>query len=282
MLVPTFLLQQQLWVLVLCIPISQGQVTGRNCLSLHCEIQTAEISNWDEIADCCFTGKKPVQSHIQVWITAKHAELHPPKLTSQRLKIQPILQAAQTWANWKVSTVWQRNELLIYWNALQNNCIWNPSAVLGLCLHAGVRFQEMGHKREWKTKEIFEVGVKEHTIKWSKTPSSHLIQMKPHSSHGQAIKKQISPVCFHRGEKHLQTWWQFLLLQTTCSQQAACLGMGHREGRATTPSALLLVRGADHPPWRGPAPCISLVSGLNSSHWGTPRWVPAVLHPARE
>lgn len=45
MLVPTFLLQQQLWVLVLCIPVSQGQLTGRNSLSLDCKTQTVDISN---------------------------------------------------------------------------------------------------------------------------------------------------------------------------------------------------------------------------------------------
>lgn len=89
---------------------------------------------------------------------------------------------------------------------MENNCIWKPSALLDLCLHAGLEFQERGHKREWKSKESFEAKA-----------GSTRSEQNSHtgSSHGQEVREQISPFCFHRGEEHLQTWNHLLLLQTT-------------------------------------------------------------------
>jgi len=115
-------------------------------------------------------------------------------------------------------------------------------------------------------------------MKHSKTPSSHPTQTEPCSFPGLAIKKQISPVCFHRGEKHLQSWQQFLFLQTTFSQGAA-----HRDGAQGGKSD----RSIRSPPgsWGGShatARSCPLRSFCFRADRFSPRhcpWAPALLHP---
>lgn len=122
----------------------------------------------------------------------------------------------------------------------------------------------MGHKREWKSKESFEAGAGEHAIKPSRIPSSHPTQAKLYSSHGQAIREQISPVCSLQGEKHLHTWQQPLLPQTTHSQQAAPrggTGGGKRDHSIRSPGTW-----GGSTPQRGPAPGGSPISGLTTCH----------------
>lgn len=79
----------------------------------------------------------------------------------------------------------------------------------------------MGHKREQKTKEIFEAGAKEHTIKQSKTPSFHCTQTNLAAPVDKQLRNKSALFVFTEVRTHCQTRQEVLFLQTTRSQQVA-------------------------------------------------------------
>lgn len=126
----------------------------------------------------------------------------------------------------------------------------------------------MGHKREQKTKEIFEARAKEHMIKQSKTPSFHCRQTNLAAPVDKQLRNKSTLFVFTEVRTHCQTRQEVLFLQTTCSQQVARgdetqgwkSNHSIRSSPATWDGSHATVRSCPGP----------FVSGLTCSHQDTP------------
>ena len=143
-------------------------------------------------------------------------------------------------------------------------------------------FKRWDIKGSRKPKRCLKLGQKSTRSNGAKLPAPTPHRRSLAAPVNKQLRNKSASFVFGEVRNTTKPWRQFLFLQTTCSQRAARAGMGHREGRATTPSTLLLVHGTDRTPRRGSALRVCFVSGLTRSHRDTRRWVPALLHPAWE